>query len=203
MGRRDLRDDTLHSLLRARPRRTRALRSRLHRPRARHDASRGTHPRASRAPSLIAAPRASTRARSAGAIPAGAASALGGEVRLGSAQARRRRRRAELPSSLPGCLRRWALELMEAIKMDAHELYIDGKWTTGSSERTIDVLNPATGETIATAPDAGPEEVDRAVRAARRAFTSWREVTAQERGRILFRLAEWVRKEHARLAKLE
>jgi betaine-aldehyde dehydrogenase len=86
--------------------------------------------------------------------------------------------------------------------METHELYIDGEWTSGPA-RTIDVLNPATGETIARVPNAGPEEVDRAVKAARRAFESFRDVTAQERGRILFRIAEWVRKQAPRLAELE
>jgi betaine-aldehyde dehydrogenase len=53
-------------------------------------------------------------------------------------------------------------------------------------------------------PDADASDVDRAVRAARRAFDeTWRDVTAQERGRVLFRLAEAVRKDARRLAELE
>jgi betaine-aldehyde dehydrogenase len=65
-------------------------------------------------------------------------------------------------------------------------------------------MNPALGEAAARVPDADASDVDRAVRAARRAFDeTWRDVTAQERGRVLFRLAEAVRKDAKRLAELE
>jgi betaine-aldehyde dehydrogenase len=80
-------------------------------------------------------------------------------------------------------------------------MLIDGEWV--SADKTLDVLNPATGEVLAQVPDAGAPHVDRAVQAARRAFESWRDVTAQERGRILFRLADVVRRELPRLAELE
>jgi betaine-aldehyde dehydrogenase len=61
------------------------------------------------------------------------------------------------------------------------------------------VLNPATREVIATAPDSDASDVDRAVQAARRAFDAdgWPQMAARERGRILFRLAEYL-KAHAR-----
>ena len=65
-------------------------------------------------------------------------------------------------------------------------------------------MNPATGEAMARVPEAEAADVDKAVRAARRAFDEgWRDVTAQERGRILFRLAEQVRKDLKALAELE
>jgi betaine-aldehyde dehydrogenase len=65
-------------------------------------------------------------------------------------------------------------------------------------------VNPATGEVMAKCPEAGAADVDRAVRAARRAFDEgWRDVTGQERGRILLRLAEKMRKELPRLAEIE
>src|SRR5207248_2920848 len=69
---------------------------------------------------------------------------------------------------------------------------------------TFEVVNPATAEPMATVPDGGAEDVDLAVKAARRAFDgAWHEVTAQERGRVLFRLADTVRREAKRLAALE
>src|SRR5438093_2216356 len=72
------------------------------------------------------------------------------------------------------------------------------------SGRTFEVMNPATPEPMATVPDAGAEDVDRAVKAGRRAFDGgWRDATAQERGRALFRLADTVRREAQRLATLE
>jgi len=88
--------------------------------------------------------------------------------------------------------------------MHAYRMLIDGEWVEARSGRTFEVVNPATAEPMATVPDAGAEDVDRAVKAARRAFDGgWRDATAQERGRVLFRLAETVRREAKRLATLE
>jgi betaine-aldehyde dehydrogenase len=88
--------------------------------------------------------------------------------------------------------------------MHAYGMLVDGEWIEARSGRTFEVRNPATGEPMATVPDAAAEDVDRAVKAARRAFDGgWRDVTAQERGRVLFRLADTVRRESKRLASLE
>jgi len=88
--------------------------------------------------------------------------------------------------------------------MHAYRMFVDGEWVDARSGRTFEVRNPATGEPMATVPDAAAEDVDRAVKAARRAFDGgWREATAQERGRILFKLADTVRREAKRLASLE
>src|SRR5688572_15058064 len=87
--------------------------------------------------------------------------------------------------------------------MQIRKLFIDGEWSTSHSTRVIDVLDPATCVTLAQVPDADRTDVDRAVQAARRAFESFRETTAQERGRILFRIANWVRDNHARLSEIE
>src|SRR5207247_6970755 len=63
----------------------------------------------------------------------------------------------------------------------------------------------ATREVIARVPDSGAADVDRAVQAARRAFDrdGWPRTSARERGRILFRLAEYVRKHGTRFAEIE
>jgi betaine-aldehyde dehydrogenase len=84
-------------------------------------------------------------------------------------------------------------------------LYIDGAFTPSGGDRWIDVIDPATQEVVARVPHGTAADVDRAVRAARRAFESaaWREVSAQERGRILFRLAQIVRDHAAEWAELE
>jgi betaine-aldehyde dehydrogenase len=88
--------------------------------------------------------------------------------------------------------------------MTPYRMLIDGEWVAAASGRTFEVVDPATGQPVATVPDAQAEDVDRAVRAARRAFEEgWRDVTAQERGRILFRLAERVRARAKELAELE
>src|SRR5260370_24314648 len=83
-------------------------------------------------------------------------------------------------------------------------MLIDGEWVPARSGKTFEVRNPATDEVLARVPEAAAEDVDRAVKAARRAFDEgWRDVTAQERGRILLRLAEVIRRELTRLAELE
>jgi betaine-aldehyde dehydrogenase len=87
----------------------------------------------------------------------------------------------------------------------SHSVYIDGRFVAAHSTRTIDVINPATQDVVATVPDGDADDIDRAVRAARRAFETepWRGVTAQDRGRILFRLAQVVRERASELAELE
>ena len=86
-----------------------------------------------------------------------------------------------------------------------YQMYINGEWVDSASGKTFPVYDPSTEEVIAYAPDANTKDVDRAVKAARDAFDNgpWRGTTAQERGRVLFRLAERVRKEAAMLAELE
>jgi betaine-aldehyde dehydrogenase len=86
--------------------------------------------------------------------------------------------------------------------MQTYGMLIDGSWV--SSAETFDVKNPATDTVIAKVPKATAADVDRAVQAARRAFEGgWRDVTGQERGRILLRLAEKMRAELPRLAQIE
>jgi betaine-aldehyde dehydrogenase len=89
--------------------------------------------------------------------------------------------------------------------MTTHQLYINGEFVAPQSSATIDVLDPATGDVIARVPDANAEDVDRAVRAARAAFDEgpWKDATAQDRGRVLFKLAEIVRARADELAELE
>jgi betaine-aldehyde dehydrogenase len=96
-----------------------------------------------------------------------------------------------------------ATEAKTAIRK--YRMYINGEWAEADSGKYFPVIDPSTEEIIAEVPEAGEKEVNRAVAAARAAFDTgaWPLTTAQERGRILFRLAERVRKETARLAELE
>ncbi|HYV86450.1 MAG TPA: aldehyde dehydrogenase family protein [Patescibacteria group bacterium] len=89
--------------------------------------------------------------------------------------------------------------------METLRNWIDGEWVPAVSGKTFEVLNPATREVIARAPDSGPEDVDRAVRAARRAFDQdgWPSLSARERGRILFRLGDHLRAHAREFAELE
>jgi betaine-aldehyde dehydrogenase len=86
-----------------------------------------------------------------------------------------------------------------------YQLYINGEWTNSASGKTFPVYDPSTEEVIAQVPDANAEDVNRAVAAARTAFDegSWATTTAQERGRVLFRLADKIRQNAAMLAELE
>jgi betaine-aldehyde dehydrogenase len=86
-----------------------------------------------------------------------------------------------------------------------YQQLIDGKFVAACSGATFPVHDPSTEEVIARVPDSGEADVELAVAAARRAFDEgpWGTTTAQERGRILFRLAEKVRQHHAMLSELE
>ncbi|UAL28812.1 gamma-aminobutyraldehyde dehydrogenase [Nocardioides rotundus] len=69
---------------------------------------------------------------------------------------------------------------------------VDGEQVGSASGETYDVLDPTTGEVYATAPRSGLEDVDRAYRAAARAFESWGRTTAAERATALLRIADAV-----------
>jgi betaine-aldehyde dehydrogenase len=88
--------------------------------------------------------------------------------------------------------------------MAAYQLFINGEFVSARSMDTIDVIDPATCRIVATAPDAGAEDVDAAVAAARQAFEgAWRETSTHERGRILLRIASALRDRADELAALE
>jgi betaine-aldehyde dehydrogenase len=89
--------------------------------------------------------------------------------------------------------------------MKRYRMYVEGAWVEAASRAWFPVYDPSTEEVIAEVAEAGVADVDRAVDAARRAFDSgpWASTTAQERGRILSRLADRVRANLATLAELE
>jgi betaine-aldehyde dehydrogenase len=84
--------------------------------------------------------------------------------------------------------------------------YIDGTWVDAVDGERFDVFNPATGEVLTTAPHSKQVDADRAIEAARRSFDEgswWPRTSERERGGILLRAAEIVRREHDRLAEME
>jgi len=83
----------------------------------------------------------------------------------------------------------------------AHRLYIDGQWVATAA--TIDVQNPATGETMATVCVAGPSEIDAAVGAARRAFVGFRQLSGAQRAKLLWALSEQIDAAADELAAIE
>ncbi len=72
-------------------------------------------------------------------------------------------------------------------------LLIDGEWRGGAAGRTLDVLNPATGEVLAQLAHAGPDDLDAALAATARGFQAWRATGAFERSRIMRRAADLLR----------
>ncbi|WP_405622865.1 aldehyde dehydrogenase family protein [Streptomyces sp. NBC_00076] len=85
------------------------------------------------------------------------------------------------------------------------ELLIDGKQVPAADGRSFTVLDPSNGTAIAQVALAGKADVDQAVAAARAAFTApeWARMRAADRGRILYRIAEAIRYQGERLARLE
>src|ERR1700720_2736374 len=86
-----------------------------------------------------------------------------------------------------------------------YRMYINGEFVESQSGKYFPIIDPSTEDVLAEVPNADEKDVNRAVAAAKAAFDSgaWPQTTAQERGRILFRLAERVRKEAPALAELE
>src|SRR6202047_4245164 len=90
-------------------------------------------------------------------------------------------------------------------KLSPGRLLIDGQWVDASKH--FDTTNPATGEVLTQLATAPAGDVDRAVQAARRAFEDrggpWRKMSASERGRLIWRLADLLEKNIEEFAELE
>jgi phenylacetaldehyde dehydrogenase len=86
-----------------------------------------------------------------------------------------------------------------------HKLLIDGRFVDAASGRTFPTYDPATGEVLAQVAEGDREDVDHAVRAARRAFESgaWPALTPSERGRLLWKLADLLEEHAEEFALLE
>ena len=70
------------------------------------------------------------------------------------------------------------------------KLYIDGSWVTPAGSGSLEVIDSTTEAVFATVPEGAPADIDRAVAAAKAAFTAWSEQPAPERGKLLLRVAE-------------
>jgi aldehyde dehydrogenase (NAD+) len=84
-------------------------------------------------------------------------------------------------------------------------LFIGGKFVDGSSGKTFPAINPATGATLCQVAEAGKADVDKAVKAARKALDAgpWSKADAADRGRLLYKLADLVEANAEELAALE
>jgi acyl-CoA reductase-like NAD-dependent aldehyde dehydrogenase len=87
--------------------------------------------------------------------------------------------------------------------LPAGKQLIAGEWVAARSGETIDVINPATGETLAAVPRGSDADVADAVAAAAEAFPAWRDTSPSVRGQLLLRWAEICREHGAELDLLE
>ena len=81
-------------------------------------------------------------------------------------------------------------------------MYVGGAWIDAMTGRTMRVTNPADGEVLAELPDAGRDDVWRAVDVAAKAFPAWASTPAVERGRILRRVFDLMTEQRDELAKI-
>ncbi len=86
-----------------------------------------------------------------------------------------------------------------------HQMLINGKWVDAASGKTFPTFNPATGEVLAHVAEGDREDIDRAVKAARAAFETgpWSKLTASERGRLIWKLADLLEENLEEFATLE
>src|SRR5881275_3568138 len=91
------------------------------------------------------------------------------------------------------------------VKIGPTKLLINGRWVDSVSGKTFPTINPATGEKICDVAEGDKADVDLAVAAARKAFESgpWSKMSAAERGRLLYKLADAIEKNVEELAALE
>jgi alpha-ketoglutaric semialdehyde dehydrogenase len=80
--------------------------------------------------------------------------------------------------------------------------YVAGEWVDAASGETFESRSPADGELLGVFPRSGPEDVDRAVDAAKAAYEGWRLVPAPKRGEMIFRFAELLKEHKADLTGL-
>src|SRR5450755_1305079 len=83
-------------------------------------------------------------------------------------------------------------ETLMSAPAQKYKMFINGEWVASDSGKTFPVYDPSTEQVIAEVPDANAKDVDRAVAAAKDAFENgpWATITAQDRGRVLFKLAD-------------
>src|SRR3954468_24343905 len=85
-----------------------------------------------------------------------------------------------------------------------YQLFIDGQFVDAESGKTFETPNPATGETFAEVAEGDKADIDKAVAAARKAFDGkWSKISARDRGRMMYKLAQLIEAKTPELAALE
>jgi aldehyde dehydrogenase (NAD+) len=97
-----------------------------------------------------------------------------------------------------------SLEATDHLRIESrYELFIGGKFVPPHSKRYLTTINPATEEILAEVAEADAEDVDRAVREARRAYARWKKIRPAERAKYIFRIARLIQEQSRALAVLE
>lgn len=87
---------------------------------------------------------------------------------------------------------------------EQYELFIGGKWVKPSSGKYFPTINPATEEKIAMVAEANEKDVDKAVKAARKAYTEvWSKMPAKERAKYIYRIARLIQEKAREFAVIE
>src|ERR687889_2773109 len=85
----------------------------------------------------------------------------------------------------------------------SYGLFVDGEFTEAADGKVFKTVSPATEEVLSEVAEAGEADVDRAVRAARKAFEKWSALPGAERAKYLFRIARIIQERSRELAVLE
>ncbi|MGH9524442.1 MAG: aldehyde dehydrogenase family protein [Terriglobales bacterium] len=94
---------------------------------------------------------------------------------------------------------------VEAFVSTPRKMLINGKWVAAKSGKTFPTYDPSTGEVLAKIAEGDKADIDEAVKAARAAFDKgpWRKMTASERGKLMWKLADLLEKNLEEFAQLE
>jgi len=84
-----------------------------------------------------------------------------------------------------------------------YELFIDGKFISPVKNNYFDTIDPSTNKKIAKIAEATSEDVDNAVKAARKAFKNWSSLSGAERGKYIFRIARLIQERAREFAVIE
>jgi aldehyde dehydrogenase (NAD+) len=148
-------------------------------------------------------------ASSAQAAEAQAAAARSAEPREAAAQARSAQAAAAQAGSAPSAGLAWeyapAPESRDVVTIAGeYGLFVNGEFRPAASGGTFATVNPATGETLAAVAEAGPDDVEQAVAAARAAYDQvWAQMPGRERAKYLYRIARVLQERAREFAVLE
>ena len=90
----------------------------------------------------------------------------------------------------------------QASELSRYKMYIDGRWTDSESGALLNVVNPANGKVVAQVTKGTREDAKRALDAAEAAQPQWEDMAPIERASHLFRLAQLIRRDKERLARV-